>query len=249
MACGPDRRGGPPEAIFQHFQKWGPKVDSKNGIAKWGPTAAITTSSYSSSALLGSSGPAAGPKPKPEPGAWSSSEAEAEAGGDRGAGCRATNALLRISANSAKERAGRNFAVMPWRRQSCDQCWKGPLLCSPRLSRGGFPKEACRCPHPAPHPPLRPPRPGPQSRSRGRPDRFDPLSSFRPLGPGSTGSGGAGSHPSRVAKNPPAPSGGDQAVRLRFSSFQFSIFPPISSRPAASNLTQMKRKPVIFHFC
>ena len=151
-----------------------------------------------------------------------------------GAGYFAANALLRSSAISKKLRAGRNCAVMPWRRQSCPKNCKGPLLCSARLSRGCFPKEAGRCPHPAPHPPLRPPRPGPQSRSRGRPDRFDPLSSFRPLGPGSAGSGGAGSHPSRVAKNPPAPSRGDQAVRLRFSSSQFSIFSPYSppQRPA-----------------
>ena len=46
--------------------------------------------------------------------------AEAEAGA--GAGYCKRNALLRIQANSAKLRAGRNSAVMPWRRQSCDHC-------------------------------------------------------------------------------------------------------------------------------
>ena len=49
MAGGPDRPGGPPEAIFQHFPKWcpkwRPKMGSKNGVQngvktgvqKWGP--------------------------------------------------------------------------------------------------------------------------------------------------------------------------------------------------------------------
>ena len=96
----------------------GPSGGHFSALSKMGTKGGFQIMGSNSSAALGS----AGPKPKPEPGAWSSSEAEAEAGGDRGAGCRATNALLRISANSAKERAGRNSAVMPWRRQSCDHC-------------------------------------------------------------------------------------------------------------------------------
>ena len=84
-----------------------------------------------------------------------------------GAGYFATNALLRSTAISEKLRAGRNVAVMPWRRQSCPKNCKGPLLCSARLSRGCFPKEACRCPHPAPLPPHGPLGPGPKAEAEG----------------------------------------------------------------------------------
>ena len=47
--------------------------------------------------------------------------------------------------------------------------------------------------------------------------------------------------------DPPAPSGGVQAVRF-WGSFQLSPL-PLPLPPAAPNLTQMKRKAVIFHFC
>ena len=84
-----------------------------------------------------------------------------------GLGYFATNALLRSTAISEKLRAGRNVAVMPWRRQSCPKTAKGRFCAQQGCPEGASPRRLAAAPIRPPIRPYGPLGPGPKAEAEG----------------------------------------------------------------------------------